>query len=211
MKKLIFAIILIFISFSSLYGFELKNYLEDYLKNEFGFDEVYVDSVKTSVEISELPEKINVEKLSGRYLKFTAIKDNKTVEGKAEIKAYRKMPVAKMGLEKGKEVSEEDISESLVEYSKIPKGAVTERRQIIGKTLKTSISANTIFIESKLITIKKGQSVILKVSNPNFNIKMEGKALEDGRDGNIISVLNIQSNKVIKGVVADEKTVFVTF
>ncbi len=211
MKKLIFAIILTFISFSSIYGFELKNYLEDYLKNEFGFDEVYVDSIKTSVEILELPEKINVEKILGRYIKFTAIINNKPVDGKAEIKAYRKMPVAKIGLERGKEITEEDITESLIEYSKIPKGAITEKSQIIGRTLKTSMPANAIFVESKLITIKKGQNVILRVNNPTFDIKMEGKALEDGFQGKLIRVLNIQSKKIIRGVVADEKTVILTF
>jgi len=211
MKEFIFATILTFINFTGLFGFELKNYLEDYLKSEFGFDEVYVDSMKTSVEISELPDKINIEKFSGRYFKFTVIKDNKTIEGKANIKAYIKIPVAKMGLERGKELTEEDITESLVEYTKIPKGAIKEKSKVIGRTLKTSMSANAIFVESKLITIKKGQNVILKVTHPTFDIKMEGKALEDGFEGKLIRVLNMQSNKIIKGVVADEKTVIFTF
>lgn len=210
-KAIILGLVFFSINITNLLAFELKNYLIDYLKKEFGFDEVFIDEIRISKEINGAPDNINIEKIYGKYLKFSLISDNSFVEGKAEIRAFRKVLTAKTTLEKGKEVSEDDISESLVDYSKVPKGAIIDPNQVIGKTLKSSISAGSVFVESKLITIKKGQTVIIKVDNPYFKIKMEGKALEDGYNGKLIRILNTTTNKVVKGVIQDDKTIIVYF
>lgn len=211
MKNFLLIILFTLVLFSRVQGSELKSLVEEHLKKEFGFEEVYIDSIKTSKEISFLPDKINIEKFSGKYLNITLIHDDKVIDGKAEIRAFKKVPVSKTGLEKGKEITEEDIVETLMEYSKLPKGTLLDKSQLIGKTLKISMKANSVFLESKLITIKKGQNVVLKVGNQNFNIIMVGKALEDGFNGKQIKVLNTQSNKVVKGVVTDENTVTISF
>lgn len=67
------------------------------------------------------------------------------------------------------------------------------------------------FTDARLVSVKRGENVVIKIDKPNFSIKMEGKALEDGNTGKLIRVLNISSNKIIKGVVQDDKTVIVNF
>lgn len=206
------AIFLNFIIFMNCFGFNMNEFLENYLKNEFGFDEVYIDSLKINGKSdNEPPDNVQVEKIYGKFLKFAVIKNGKVYEGKAEIRALKKVLVSKNSLERGKEISEDDILEKLIEYSKVPKGAVTEKSSIIGKTLKTSIQANTVFTDARLVSVKRGENVVIKIDKPNFSIKMEGKALEDGNTGKLIRVLNISSNKIIKGVVQDDKTVIVNF
>ncbi len=201
-----------FLIYKNCFAFHMNDFLANYLKNEFGFEEVYIDSLKINSNMdNEIPDNVRVEKIYGRLLKFEAIKNERVYEGKAEIRAYKKVLVSKNPLEKGKEISEDDVMEKLIEYSKVPKGAVTERSSIVGKSLKSSIQANTIFTDAKLISIKKGENVVLKIDRPNFSVKMVGKALEDGNIGKLIRVLNLSSNKVIKGVVHDDKTVIVNF
>lgn len=211
-KFFLLAFFLNFIIFMNCFGFDMNEFLENYLKNEFGFDEVYIDSLKIDGNSdNEPPDNVQVEKIYGKFLKFAVIKNGKVYEGKAEIRALKKVLVSKNSLERGKEISEDDILERSIEYSKVPKGAVTEKSSIIGKTLKTSIQANTVFTDARLVSVKRGENVVIKIDKPNFSIKMEGKALEDGNTGKLIRVLNISSNKIIKGVVQDDKTVIVNF
>lgn len=212
MKNFLLIIFFTLVTFSSnLQGSELMSLLEEHLKKEFGFEEVYIDTIKTSKDVYFVPDKINIENFSGKYINITLIHDDKIIDGKAEIRAFKKVPVSKTGLEKGRKITEEDIVESLMEYSKLPKGTILDKSLIIGKTLKVSMKTNSVFLENKLIAIKKGQDVVLKVGNKNLNIVMVGKALEDGFIGKQIRILNTQSNKVVKGVVTDENVVIMPF
>lgn len=210
-RKIVLSLLFSFLILTKSFAFDVNTYLEDYLKKEFGFEEVYVDSIKINGNLNELPDSLQVERFYGRLLKIALVKDGKVYEGKAEARAYKKVICARYGLEKGKEITEEDIAERLVEYSKIPKGAITEKESVLGKTLKSSIQANSILTDSKLITVRKGETIVIKIDRPNFSLKMEGKALEDGNTGKLIRVLNVSSNKVIKGMVQNDKTIILSF
>jgi flagella basal body P-ring formation protein FlgA len=212
MRKQILLFILFCFAFSvNCFGFKLDVYLEDYLKKEFGFEEVYIDNLKLNGKLDELPDNLQIERFYGRYLKFSCVKDGKVFDGKADIRAFKKVITAKYGLEKGRELAEEDVVERLIEFSKVPKGAITDISTVLGKTLKSSIQANGVITENKLITVKKGETVVIKIERPTFSLKMEGKALEDGYSGRLIRVLNLSSNKVIKGMVQDDKTIILSF
>lgn len=209
--KTIILLLFHFVLFTNGFAFDMNSFLEDYLKKEFGFDEVYVDSIRITGNLNDIPDSVQVERFYGRFLKINFIKDGKVYDGKAEVRAFKKVIAARYGLEKGKEITEEDIAERLIEYSKIPKGSITEISSVVGKTLKSSIQANAIFTDNKLITVRKGETVVIKIEKPSFSLKMEGKALEDGNTGKLIRVLNVSSNKVVKGMVQDDKTIIISF
>lgn len=211
MRRIVLAIILIGALPNLVLSFDMKGYLEEYLRKEFGFEEIYVGNIKMKENLVKPPESIKIEKFVGRLLKLSAISDGKVIDGTAEVRAYNRIFVTKSFVEKGKELTSDDVVETMVEYSKTPKGAVTELSSIVGKTAKSSLRPNTVITNDRLVVVKKGESVYIKIEKPSFSIKMIGKALEDGFVGNVISVLNVTSNKVIKGVVNEDKTVSVLF
>jgi flagella basal body P-ring formation protein FlgA len=60
------------------------------------------------------------------------------------------------------------------------------------------------------ILVAKNSIVNVKVMSSRLNITMQGKALEDGAEGDQIRVVNTRSTKTIQGVVDKNGEVLVT-
>ncbi len=60
------------------------------------------------------------------------------------------------------------------------------------------------------VLVPKNGMVNVKVASARLNIVMQGKALEDGAEGESVRVLNTRSNKIIQGVVNGRGEVVVT-
>ncbi len=84
--------------------------------------------------------------------------------------------------------------------------------EIIGKRLKSPVSEGRILTYDLIETrplIKRGDMVTIKNESEFMIIGAKGIAKEDGRLGDKIQVKNINSKKIISGIVEDEKTVVV--
>ncbi|WP_051848973.1 flagellar basal body P-ring formation chaperone FlgA [Thiomonas sp. FB-Cd] len=105
-----------------------------------------------------------------------------------------------------------DLSVVQRDLSKLPAGAVTKPEQAIGRVLQYSVAAGQSITQDMLTgrqIVHYGQSVSLVAIGPGVRLVALGMALENGREGQTIMARNVQSGKVVTGVLDSEGQVMV--
>jgi flagella basal body P-ring formation protein FlgA len=130
-----------------------------------------------------------------------------TIYSSATIKAYENIVIASSSMVRGAEISAGDISIEKREISTLRTGYLTDLKQAIGKKLKRSLQKGSAirhqFLKAALM-VKKGSAVTIIAKNSRLTIRMKGKALSNGSKGELISVKNSQSGRIVQGkIIAD--------
>ena len=84
---------------------------------------------------------------------------------------------------------------------------------LIGKAVKRPIRAGDVIAAADVEPprmVVRGDSVTLMFNKPGLTLSARGKAMSDGAEGSVVSVLNEQSKRTIQGVVTAAGTVAVT-
>jgi flagella basal body P-ring formation protein FlgA len=144
-----------------------------------------------------------------------------TVEGQetarvritAQIELELPALVAARDLSRGRVLSEEDLSESYVSFSR-SKGALTSASQAAGQTLKLSLRAGDPVREKDLVQtamVNKGETVTIIAQTGGLKVTALGQAKESGALGQTIAVINQDSKKTISAKVIGPGQVEVIF
>lgn len=128
------------------------------------------------------------------------------VAGMAQIS--ERVPVLTRALERGDIIDEDDIA--YVETARGGANIVRNADALVGKEARRSLNAQTPLRPSDIaapVLVKKGALVTLSYAVEGLRLTHQGVALNSGVEGEVISVRNIQSERVLKGVVAAENFV----
>jgi len=146
----------------------------------------------------------NEDSLSTKKIKWSFLNQHLT-PGYTFVRPVKKVRalVFKRSLVKSSLLSEGDLEEDWVQFSKLPSDYEESTAKNIGHTLRVTVKKGQIFSQKLLeipFLIKRGDIVdVLKVAN-GMSIKMRGRALNNGRNGEIVSVrLNGKKLKKITG------------
>jgi flagella basal body P-ring formation protein FlgA len=93
-------------------------------------------------------------------------------------------------------------------------GMLTDAREVEGKILRVGLMAGAPILSPQLglpISVRRGQKVMLTLTDPVMTIKLTAVALEDGRVGDNISVQNPDSQKTLHATVARDGGVEIRF
>ena len=93
-------------------------------------------------------------------------------------------------------------------------GVMTDMRQVSGKILRSGLAAGSPILAPALdlpISVRRGQKVVLTLTDPGMTIKATAVALEDGRVGDNISVQNAESQKTLRATVGRDGGVEINF
>ena len=93
-------------------------------------------------------------------------------------------------------------------------GLITDLREVEGKILRVGVMAGAQILAPQLdlpVAVKRGQKVVLTLTDPGMTIKTTATALEDGRIGDSISVENLASQKTFHATVARDGGVEIRF
>ncbi|MCX8041284.1 MAG: flagellar basal body P-ring formation chaperone FlgA [Thermodesulfobacteriaceae bacterium] len=108
----------------------------------------------------------------------------------------------------------EDLALEERPLSRLPQDVVLDVNSVIGKQLKTSLKAGNVLrgclIEAPMV-VKKNSLVNIVAKNGKIIVKAQGKALQNGRVGEIIKIQNLSSKKVLLGKVVSSEEVEVSF
>jgi len=135
-----------------------------------------------------------------------------SVSGKVGLRGETVKATAK--IEKGRVITEADITlmdDNSVHYKK---DAVINKEDVIGKRARRTIQADQTILANMLENtppVKKGDKVIIKAENSELKVTATGEALQDGRAGDQVEVLNIQSGRKILATVKGSGVVEVVF
>jgi flagella basal body P-ring formation protein FlgA len=164
---------------------------------------------------AEEPSSITVEKTPPGNVVFRIdFPGNKSIRATAFVKVYDRVIMSRGAYRKGYVLKQQDMYPTLMESGRMPKSAVREEDRIIGKALVRSIIPNVPITDdmvSEIPLVKRGHKVVLSVEASGFSIKTMGETKQDASVGDYVKVVNLNSKKVVAGLLVDENTVRVEY
>ncbi len=127
---------------------------------------------------------------------------NFVVSGRVTVK--RQVPMLVRRLEAGTVVGANDIDWMEIPEERVSADVITEAEQLIGREVRRDTPDGEMLrsrdvMPQRLVT--RNSLVTMKIETPVMLISAQGKAQQDGAEGETIRVINTQSNRVIEGIV----------
>ena len=190
--------------------------LKAYILDHYPWQEVDISNLEMSSEPpASGPVSILVEKAPpGRALFKLTFKNSASILVSAQVKAFDPIFKSRSSFPKGYVLKQEDFYSTLMDSSRIPRGALRDVHQLVGHPLVRSVVPNaplTSEIVSNSPLIKRGRRVILLVEAAGFSIKAAGETRNDAAVGTYVKVENLMSRKIVTGLLVNESTVRVEY
>ncbi len=122
--------------------------------------------------------------------------------------------VARRPLGRFKPLSEEDVERRPLDSARLPADALTQPGEVIGKRVKRPVEAGAVLsadlLESQPV-VKNGDRVRIVAESAGLRITAFGVVRQRGAPGDLVQVVNLDSNKAVTARVVDERTVRIEF
>jgi len=108
------------------------------------------------------------------------------------------VPVVNRRVESGQIIRSRDIDYMQMRLQEIGRNVITEESQLLGKTPRRALAQGQMVREDAVqepVIVAKGKSVVVTFVTDNMSLSVRGRAVEDGAMGELIRVMNTQSNK----------------
>ena len=123
------------------------------------------------------------------------------------IERMAAVPVMRKLLRKGMVIGKRDIEMIEVPETQIKHNIILSTQDLVGMTPRRMLSPNQPINENDIeapVIIKRGELVTMNFQSGPLRLTARGKALEDGAKGDVIRIVNVNSNKSIEGEVSDQ-------
>lgn len=130
----------------------------------------------------------------------------------AEAKQLRDVPVVGQHMRAGDVIREEDIVYRQMDISRLPGTLILDKKQLVGREAARSLVQGVPIRSDHVRTppaTRRGSDVTLRFQARGLILETTGRALEDGKVGDTIRVMNSQSSTVISGTVLESGLVAV--
>ncbi|NTU76422.1 MAG: flagellar basal body P-ring formation protein FlgA [Alphaproteobacteria bacterium] len=116
----------------------------------------------------------------------------------------RDVPVLTKRLPAGTTLGEADLEMITLPEDRLNAGVITDAAQLIGHELRHE-AAEGQPLQKRDVTpprlITRGSLITMRIQTPYMVITAQGRALQDGRAGEVVRVTNTQSNRTVEGTV----------
>ena len=126
------------------------------------------------------------------------------------IRLYRNVVIVGQGIGAHEMIAPEALHLERLEVGRLTGGYFTELAEVAGYAAKRSLAPGMVIAKSMLekpLLIKRGAMVAILAEAGSLQVTAQGEALQDGRNGQLIRVMNIQSRKIILAQIIDGNTV----
>lgn len=117
-------------------------------------------------------------------------------------------------IERGQTIASEQLQLQEVNIGKTSRGFYNSLDEVVGQGAKRRVRAGQLIAPNLLaapLLIRRGQQVTIVASQDGISASATGEALANGREGEVIRVRNLGSQKVIEAQVVEEGVVTSTF
>ena len=138
----------------------------------------------------------------------------KRLYGTAQIEVTQEVVTTARPFTRHETITAEDIRMTSMNLARLPRRVLMTPEEVIGKQTKRPIQAHALihtYEVQELPLIRKGDAVLLLVESRALKVSTMGEALEAGQQGDTIRVKNVSSDREVRGVVVDRKTVRIPF
>ena len=114
------------------------------------------------------------------------------------------VPVLNRRVVKNELIRLEDIKWIQTPSERVQQDIVMHAEDIVGKTPKRGLRSGSPIRNSDVqhpILVKKGSLVTIVLQTPLMILTSQGRAIENGSNGDVIRITNTQSNKIVQAVV----------
>lgn len=123
-----------------------------------------------------------------------------------ELRLFKKVPVVQRAFLTGQKIFKEDFKVESRDIT-FSREVIPSEIEILSSEIARPITTNDIIWKSSLkrkLAVQRGQPVNLVIRNENWNVNVKGISEGFGYIGDVIRVLNSQTNKIVAGVLIDE-------
>ena len=127
-----------------------------------------------------------------------------------DLVVTKRVLMPRQSVSRGHILSEHDLVAVERDVSRLRRGYFTDIKRLVGQKARQSLVAGQIITPSMIeadTLIRRGQTVTLSVANDRLNIRMAGKALSDGALHQRIRVENVNSGRIVEGIVRSREHV----
>ncbi|MGP9823365.1 flagellar basal body P-ring formation chaperone FlgA [Ectopseudomonas khazarica] len=117
-------------------------------------------------------------------------------------------------IERGQTITRDHLQLQEVNIGKASRGFYADVDEVVGQGAKRRIRAGQLIAPNLLsapLLVRRGQQVSIVASQDGISASATGEALANGREGEVIRVRNLGSQKVIEAQVVEEGVVTSTF
>lgn len=118
--------------------------------------------------------------------------------------ALTEVPVLKNGLKPGEIIRERDIEWISLPANRLTRTTVVDTAALIGMTPRRPIRAQDVIRSTDLqmpVMVAKNSLVTIRLQTDRMQLTVQGRALDAGAEGDVVRVMNTQSNNVVSAVV----------
>jgi flagella basal body P-ring formation protein FlgA len=157
---------------------------------------------------------LNINRQTQRFLA-----DVTTGRGTAARRTYRlsgrylplvHVPVLVEPVRRGDIVREDQVKMVDARADRLQADIIRDPADIVGKEARRTLGPNEPLLARDLtapILVRRGAIVTIRLDTPNMSLTARGRALESGSKGDVIKVVNLQSNKTVQVQVEAENDV----
>ncbi len=131
----------------------------------------------------------------------------------AHIDVFAPVLVARQPLMRGTVAQVADFEPAERNLANMPYGYYTDPHAIAGMVVKRTIMAATVITPQMLQApklVRRGEHVVIIAETGNLRIRSSGKALGDGKSGDLVRIETSGSRRIIDGIVVSQGVVKVT-
>jgi len=132
----------------------------------------------------------------------------------AIIKTYQMVVVLSQPIQRGEIFTRQHLAIEKREVSNLRDDFVTQIEQVENKQATRQLNTGTIISPKNLVEpkmVKRGDKVVISTAKPEFSIRMNGIAMMDGTKGQLITVKNQNSGRIINATVIEPGLVSVNY
>ena len=129
---------------------------------------------------------------------------------KFDVKLYRQVAIAASQVHQGEILTHENIRYERMDTGRLGQGYFTDLTKIMGLETRRPLTPGmvvTTLMLNKPMLIKRGALVNVIARIGGMEVSVAGKAMQDGYEGQLIRVQNVNSNRFLSAKVLDEGTV----
>lgn len=216
LTSVVYFIFFVFFYITTVWAGNIEETIKSYLKEHYPWAEIEIKDLSFDGNIpkGEVKRIYTDKRPPGRSLFTIQYSNGEKLLVTANIKAFDWVVMSRRSQARGYVLSEDDLYRTLMDITKIPRGAIKEIDEATGKALRRSIIGNLPLTGEMLAggrVVKRGSKVMIIAESPSFVITTTGELRENGYVGSPVRALNLASRKTVKGILIDENTLKVEF
>lgn len=129
---------------------------------------------------------------------------------KFDVKLYQQIVVAARSVSKGELLGVDNLRLERMDVGRLNAGYYTDISEVAGLSSRRNLSPSTVltkYLVEKPIIVERGSAVAIVAKIGDIEVTAAGQAMQDGYEGQIIRVKNLNSQKYITGKVTGRGTV----